>query len=226
MRVGTKGVQNKQPIKKSIKGGGRGSEERQEVGVWLHCILDSGGEPAAGALQTAKRAWAAMPHTHLTQSGAGCTLRPAGQQLRLASQPGPRQVKHVNTQKGTIKHNDMLADPAQRAAAASAFTRQAGWFGLVGNGSGRPRLPPVPQARPRHQAQAPGPAPGAGRLRLQAGSCYILHEPHQLGRLFRHALLLLSALHRQLLEMVGEHLGQRGVGWGRIGQVIITTVGL
>ena len=31
-------------------------------------------------------------------------------------------------------------------------------------------------------------------------------QPHQLGRLFSHALLLLSALHRQLLQMVGEHL--------------------
>ena len=70
-----------------------------------------------------------------------------------------------------------------------------------------------PQAsRPRQAARLAG----GSCLRDAMAPAGQLEQPDELGRLLRHrALLLLSALHSQLLQVVGEHLAGGGRGAGR-----------
>ena len=77
---------------------------------------------------------------------------------------------------------------------------RVGVSGWAGGGGGAPTHARAPKGPTDARPQV---APTALRHRPS-------QQPHQLGRLFRHALLFLSALHRQLLQMVGEHLQGSG----------------
>lgn len=115
-----------------------------------------------------------------------------------------------------------FSDPAQRAAAAvAALSCQAcaspcsrGWH------AGARRLQSIRWLGVAADCLLRGAGVGCARRSPRPSPDQhgwpASHEPHQLGRLFRHTLLLLSALHRQLLEVVGEHLRRRA-GQGQAG---------